>query len=117
MRYDEGLMVSRDNSTGRIRYVKHLRDDNPIPKELKLAVNYRKKFRPPHTLRLRMRSAFRFDGSPANLGILETTGGEQGDLWAGPMVVHSRQRIHNFSQHCDVAVADLSNLMDFISKN
>jgi hypothetical protein len=82
--------VEKDISTGALAETDILEDEshqNPKGKIFEIFGNYSKKFGLDHTVCLYMRAAFCFDESRANRCILETTMGDQAELWSGPLAV------------------------------
>ncbi|KAG4432085.1 hypothetical protein IFR05_012439 [Cadophora sp. M221] len=116
--FDGKNKVTKDEATGAIEYAVCLANHtnaNPKAKGIDIFFNYVNKSELGHTIVRHIRHAFRFDGSRMNLSLLETTKGNLGRPWGGPLVVYSRHglNVEASGVNRDITLSDFRTFLDF----
>jgi MYND finger len=107
------------NSDGTLKYTECLRYDHTEETDATdevvegrnylINANHRKGFSIDYPVVIYMREKF---NSRPNLSLVETTQGDMGNRWSGPLVIHSRRSFHG-SQCQDVTLSDFRTFLDF----
>jgi hypothetical protein len=102
------IKVPRDTAAGAL-----LGDDKHNPKDIFIDHNWDTGARLDHAVILHLRHAFQFDGSRANMSLVETTQGEMMMNWRGPLLVYAKPDAH-YTMDQDITLGDFRAFLDYV---